>query len=220
MENPSIEGAAGGGARATPPSIGKAGVVWAAIAGGAIALTALGIPIYWKSAAGGGNAMPPAPAAARPGHAGNASTDFPAMTDRLAAKLETNPEDARGWALLGRSYLTLGRYPESVRALQKAVRMAPGNADAWADLADAMVMDRNRRWSPDAGMAVANALKAVPDHEKGLWLAGTEAFERGDYKGALKYWERLAIVARPESGIRDDIEASLAEAHARLGKSR
>ncbi len=191
----------------------------AAIAGGALAMALLAIPIYWKSVPGG----PPEPVPAAPaprGHGGQAPADFAAMAERLAAKLAANPDDARGWALLGRSYLALGRYEESVIALRRAVDGAPGNADAWADLADALVMANGRRWNPEAARAVAGVLAAAPDHDKGLWLAGTEAYERGDYRAALRHWEHLQRVAAPDSGIREDVAASIAEARSRLGKGK
>src|SRR3990167_4760107 len=34
------------------------------------------------------------------------------MIDRLALRLKTTPDDAEGWAMLGRSYSVLGRYAE------------------------------------------------------------------------------------------------------------
>lgn len=202
--------------RPAAKAMGRRGTLVAAVAGGTLALAVLAVPLYWKSMAPGTQAA--APAAAPPqGHAGQAPADFAAMAGRLAAKLAANPDDPRGWALLGRSYLALGRYAESVAALRRAVAMAPGNADAWADLADALVMANGRRWNPEAAAAVEGVLAAAPDHDKGLWLAGTEAFERGDYRTALRHWERLQRVAAPESGIRDDVAASIREARSRLG---
>ncbi len=38
------------------------------------------------------------------------------MVDRLAAHLRQNPDDGNGWKLLGRSYATLGRFPEAADA--------------------------------------------------------------------------------------------------------
>ena len=49
---------------------------------------------------------PPAAAAAAAGHGGGDVTDpqIVAMVDRLAEKMKANPDDGKGWVLLGRSY--------------------------------------------------------------------------------------------------------------------
>jgi cytochrome c-type biogenesis protein CcmH len=52
---------------------------------------------------------------------------------------------------------------------------------------------------------------------KALALAGTAAFERSDYRGALDYW-RQALPFVPEgTGIADSIRSGIAEAESRLG---
>ena len=42
------------------------------------------------------------------------------MVEDLANRLEKNPEDTKGWVMLGRSYKTLGRMPEAIRAFERA----------------------------------------------------------------------------------------------------
>src|SRR5215470_6197577 len=45
----------------------------------------------------------------------------------LAAKLNQNPADVEGWALLGRAYLETQRFAEARDALQHAHDIAPGD---------------------------------------------------------------------------------------------
>ena len=47
------------------------------------------------------------------------------MVARLAARLETDPNDVDGWIMLMRSYQTLGRVPESRAALARALAANP-----------------------------------------------------------------------------------------------
>jgi len=54
------------------------------------------------------------------------------MVDRLAARLETEPDDANGWAQLIRSYIVLGRTEDAEGALAKARAALAGRADALA----------------------------------------------------------------------------------------
>ncbi|HUF20367.1 MAG TPA: c-type cytochrome biogenesis protein CcmI, partial [Burkholderiales bacterium] len=50
---------------------------------------------------------------------------FDDMTQRLAARLKENPDDAEGWSMLGRAYKALERYDESRRAWARAAQLAP-----------------------------------------------------------------------------------------------
>ncbi len=73
---------------------------------------------------------PPAAAAAAAGHGDGPINDaqIVAMVDRLAAKMKANPDDGNGWILLGRSYLKLGRYDDSVAAFMEAGKHMPESA--------------------------------------------------------------------------------------------
>jgi cytochrome c-type biogenesis protein CcmH len=53
--------------------------------------------------------------------------DMQAAISRLADKLRQNPDDAQGWALLGRTYKATQHYPEARDAFKHAVDAAPGD---------------------------------------------------------------------------------------------
>lgn len=54
--------------------------------------------------------------------------DIQASIAKLAAKLREHPDDAEGWALLGRTYKAIGHYLEARDAFKHAVAAAPGDA--------------------------------------------------------------------------------------------
>ena len=66
--------------------------------------------------------------------------EIKAMVERLAGRLEANPEDAEGWVMLGRSYAVLGRFDEASRAYANAVERLPNNAHVLVDYAEAVAM--------------------------------------------------------------------------------
>src|SRR5690606_20498903 len=63
---------------------------------------------------------------------------------------------------------------------------------------------------------IKKALQIDPKHMKALALAGTAAFERGDYKSALQPWEKILALAPPESDIYRSTVTSIQEAEIRL----
>lgn len=61
--------------------------------------------------------------------AGKLLPDVNTMIERLAARLETTPEDAKGWRMLGWSYFHTGRYEQAAAAYAKAVNLDPNSAE-------------------------------------------------------------------------------------------
>jgi cytochrome c-type biogenesis protein CcmH len=55
--------------------------------------------------------------------------DIQAAISKLAAKLREHPDDAEGWALLGRTYKATEHYAEARDAFKHAVAAAPNDSD-------------------------------------------------------------------------------------------
>jgi len=55
--------------------------------------------------------------------------DVNTMIERLAARLEASPEDAKGWRMLGWSYYHTERYKRAVTAYARAVELDPNSAE-------------------------------------------------------------------------------------------
>lgn len=140
-----------------------------------------------------------------------------AMIERLAARLEAEPGNAQGWAMLARSYAVLGRFGEASEAYGKLIALVPDDAQLLADYADVLAMAQGRRLEGEPEKLVAKALSVDPNNVKALALGGSAAFARRDYKGALAHWERLVRVAPPGSELAESTRASIQEAKARAG---
>lgn len=126
------------------------------------------------------------------------------MVQRLADRLEAEPDNAEGWAMLGRSYLVLERYEESVRAYRRARDLQPDNVALGLDLAEALVLASRGQPGPVVDQLVQAALTAEPDNAKALWMAGHLAFAGGDVDAARAHWQRLLRQlpeGSPEAGV-------------------
>ena len=196
----------GTGARAAKP--GR----MAAVAAG-IAIPLVSILLYL--AVGTPNALLPQPAGGE-GH-GITRQQIDGMVDRLTARLTENPDDATGWAMLGRTYAVIDRYPEAVSAYANAVKRSPPDAQLLADYADALAMTQGRRLQGEPERIIAQALKVDPKNVKALALAGTVAFEKMDFKGAIAQWRKILEVVPPDSDMADSIRDSIADAEKLAG---
>jgi predicted TPR repeat methyltransferase len=61
--------------------------------------------------------------------AGKLLPDVNTMIEQLAARLETTPEDIKGWRMLGWSYFHTGRYEQAATAYARAVELDPNSAE-------------------------------------------------------------------------------------------
>jgi len=116
------------------------------------------------------------------------------MVQQLAARLQQDPDNLEGWQMLGRSLLAMQRNPEAVQAFAQTIRIAGEQPDLLADYAEALAMASDGQLIGDPLELVDRVLAMQPMHEKGLWLAGIAAYQRGDFAIALDYWNRLGQV--------------------------
>lgn len=136
------------------------------------------------------------------------------MVAELAARLEREPDNVKGWIILARSYAVMGRNEEAAKAFERVIRLVPDDPDLLADYADTLAVVQGGKVSGRPLELAQRALAADPTHWKALALVGTEAFGRKDYATAIAYWEKLRATAPPGSPIAQSIDASIAEARA------
>lgn len=168
----------------------------------------VGTPAAWQIGPG---SITPASATASPAAglaAGDPSASAPhalgteqinQMVDRLAAKLKAAPNNAEGWAMLARSRAALGQFDEAVAAYKQAAAMMPGDAQIFADYADALGAKQGRQLQGEPARLIAKALSLDANNFKALSLSGTLAFEQGDHKGAADLWARALQHAPADS---------------------
>ncbi len=173
---------------------------WGFVAG--LSLFLVAIPVAIHGMLGGWQLLPelaagaavPAPAAASDTQ-GPTAAQIEAMVDRLAEKLKARPDDVEGWLMLGRSSMMLERFEAAADAWARASALRPGDAQIIADQADALAMAQGQRLSGKPAELVAKALALDPKNLKALVMSAAAALERGDTRGAIRYWEQaLKIV--------------------------
>lgn len=140
------------------------------------------------------------------------TADVEDMVTRLAERLRKNPDDAKGWALLGRSYYVMQRMDDAVAAYAKAAAKISDDADLYADYADALAMSQGRNLRGKPMELVNRALAINPAQPKALAMAGTEAFDRKDYPKAIEFWEKLLAMLPADSEVSKSIAGGIAEA--------
>ncbi|MFG6468161.1 tetratricopeptide repeat protein [Roseateles sp. BYS87W] len=174
-------------------------------------------PAGWAATSGGLTPPSPAAGASAPHALGNDA--MVGMVQALAERLKAKPDDGEGWAMLARSYTTLGQVDASLPAYAQALKLAPKDAELMADYADALALKQGRQLTGEPLTWVKKALALDPRQPKALLLAGTEAYNRQDMPAAIRYWEQVVAAGPAGSGLVEQARSGLADARQASGAS-
>jgi cytochrome c-type biogenesis protein CcmH len=137
-----------------------------------------------------------------------------ALEKRLAQK----PDDGPGWAMLARSYSTLGRHKEASAAFEKATAAQPNDADLLTEYAYSLAMARGQDFDGKPSELLDKALQIDPTNLKALLFAGQAAFKAKRYDQAIDYWQKLSKQLPPKSEAEESLSEKISEAK-RLAKT-
>jgi cytochrome c-type biogenesis protein CcmH len=135
-----------------------------------------------------------------------------ANVDKLAKKLEQNPNDAQGWLMLARSYTSMERFADAATAYERATALNGNDATIWADYAEALALSNGQRLAGKPTEALNRALQIDPKNQKALALAGSAAFEAHDYQKAVDHWQKLLASLPADSEITRTVTDEIAKA--------
>lgn len=138
------------------------------------------------------------------------------MVARLEKRLAEQPNDGAGWARLGRSYMVLQRPDEARNAYAKAYALMPDNVELLSDYAWVV-------FNADPGVTTGlvsdlyhRLYKLAPEHPDALWFLGFAAFQQGQFRQTLTYWERLQKLLPPDDPGRQHLQQAIDSVRAKL----
>lgn len=144
--------------------------------------------------------------------------DIARMMQQLEQHLADNPDDAEGWAMLGRSRRALHEFDAAARAWKRAAELQPDDADVLTDYAESLGLAAQGDLTGEPTRLLTRALKLDSDNPKALALSGSAAFARTDYAAAIAYWEKLLALSADDHELAQALTTGITEARARLGQ--
>ena len=132
------------------------------------------------------------------------------LIGRVEAHLEQNPEDGRGWELLGPVYMRLGRYDDAVKARRSVIRLLGPNAEREADLGEALTGAANGVVTAEAKEAFDRSVGLSPNDFRARYFLGLAAEQDGRPKEAAEVWRNLLAGAPADASWTGFVRESLA----------
>lgn len=156
--------------------------------------------------------------AARQGPQASAA-EIEKMVATLAARLEKDPGNLEGWAMLGRSYLVTGRLAEAAKAFDKAGPAMEASTELMLQVAELSAELNEGRIEGRGRELLQRVLKAEPQNPQALVLAGTDAFFRQQYADAVRHWEAVLAQLPPGSPDAQNLTAGIEKARSLQGEA-
>ena len=157
--------------------------------------------------------------AAREGQQASAA-EIEKMVDALAAKLEKDPGNLEGWAMLGRSYMVTGRFADAAKAFDKAGPAMEASSEMMLQVAELSAELNQGRVEGRGRELLQRVLKAEPQNPQALVLAGTDAFFRSNFADAVRHWEAVLALLPPGSPDAQNLAAGIEKAKSQLGADK
>jgi len=133
-----------------------------------------------------------------------------AMVERLAARLQQQPDDVDGWTRLGRSYLVLNQPDKAVDAYAHAAKLKPEDVDLKQQYAEAIIeAGSGDDPPPDATALFRDVLTAEPQNAEALWYVGLAEAGAGHAQNAHDLWTKLLAQLPSDAPARQEVEQRL-----------
>jgi cytochrome c-type biogenesis protein CcmH len=155
----------------------------------------------------------------------DSNTDRARRMDELAVqlreRLEAEPDNPEGWAMLGRTYMRIEQYDDAVYAYRRLAELDRGTAEdranAWGLAAQAAFFASRGEMTGQVKTIIEKARELNPDEVNALGLLGIHAFSQENFREAIGYWQRIVNVA-PQHPQLASIKEGLRAAYSRLGE--
>ena len=193
------------------PVAGDRGAVYAV----AVGIPVLAVALYLlvgNSAALSGRPPQTSPPSGAQAEGQMSQQGIEANVAALAKRLEQNPADADGWAMLGRSYINLEKYSEAANAYARATALKTEDADLLTEYAFALAMSNGRQLQGRPAELIKKALAIAPENPKALELAGSAEFQAKNYNQAIVYWQKLLDKSSASPDLAQSVSQRINEA--------
>ena len=135
---------------------------------------------------------------------------------QLEAVLQRDPAQPEGWALLGRSYATQGRFEDARQAFATALKQLPDEPDLLVEAAQSRAQaDPERRFDDEALAMLRRSVELDPGNQRGHWFIGVVQRQRGEDAAAAATWE--ALLPKVEPSTATALRQQIAEARTAAG---
>ncbi len=121
------------------------------------------------------------------------------LVARAEARVQNEPDDARGWLVLGPVYMRMNRPRDAIGAYQNIIRLSGSKPEYQSALGEAMTMAAGGVITADARKHFENARKADPQDAKAQFFLAAALGQEGKSVESIAAWEALIVSSPPNA---------------------
>lgn len=182
----------------------------------AILVPCLALVLYWQLGdfnAATGQAMK---SATIPAGENRPQMSIEEAIGKLQQRLKEEPDNAEGWFMLAKTFMTIQQYSQAVSAYEKTIELVGEDPQLLLRYADALAMSEGGRLTGKAKPVIDKVRQLVPDSPTVLWMAGTAESQQGNFAEALRLWYPLRSMLQSEPEALAQLEQLIGQAEAQL----
>ena len=141
------------------------------------------------------------------------------MVGQLERRLQDEPNNVDAWVMLARLQRSQEKFAASDKSFAKALSLTPDD-DLAIERAEVLAQIQGGDFSGEPWAVINRVLKANPNQNNALLLAGSASFAEGRFAQAIQYWERVRASLPPQSEDLNALDSALAQARERLAPGR
>ena len=133
------------------------------------------------------------------------------MVTQLEARLQQQPGDGKGWAMLGRSYRVMGDMDKSKAAYKKAVSLLPGEPMVRLEYGALLLAEvpQGGLLPPEFVGLMRDVLAVDAKNADALYFLGVAEAQTGNAKKARELWTRLLVLLPEGSEDRAEVQKQI-----------
>jgi cytochrome c-type biogenesis protein CcmH len=134
------------------------------------------------------------------------------VLDKLEAYLESNPEDAEYWFLLGEMQMDMQDFEAALNAFAQASELRPEDISLYSRMAEARFFMDGYSLSQEVRNYIDVVLAENPNDTTVMGILGISAYRAQQFEAAVRFWERALQNLPPFSPAAQSIQSSIEQA--------
>jgi len=120
----------------------------------------------------------------------------------LEQRVKEHPKDVESWALLGYSYISIGKNKAGIDAYSQARELEPSNVGLLIESASILAQLQDDQFRGEPIKLVNQALKLDPNNVEALWRLGLYQYQQNTVNLAIATWERTLPLMTSQSSAK------------------